>query len=254
MSASAGLSVGSSPLHVLDARVKLIAAAAFSVGTAVLTSAPVAVFALAAAAVLLIAARPPMRAVARRLLVANAFIGAMWLFLPWSVPGEAVAAVGPVELTDAGLARSVLITLKCNAILAAVIALLATSTTGDLAHALRSLRVPRKLVMMFFFCVRYVGRIGGEYRRLADAARMRAFRPRPDRRTYRAFAELAGTLLVRTSDRAGRVYQAMLCRGFRGSFPELHRAPPRRMDLAAGAAIVAFAVLLVLLEWLTMAR
>lgn len=240
---------GDSPLHRLDPRVKVLAAAGLSVATAILTDLFLAVFALAGALCLLLSARVGFRAAARRLALANLFIGVMWLVLPWSVPGRAVATIGHVELTREGLALAGRITVKCNAILMALIALLATSTLADLAHALQRLRVPQRLLMIFFFCVRYLSVIHSEFVRLTHAMKARAFTPAANLRTYRTYANMLGTLVVRAHARAARIHQAMLCRGFSGSFPMLRRFRLRTTDVVAGLMLLAFAGLLAVLQW-----
>jgi len=240
---------GDSAVHRLDPRVKILAAAVLSIAIAALTGLSLAAFALAAAVCLLCLARPRARRVVMRLLFANAFVAAAWLFLPWTTPGRAVGGLGPVTFTREGLSAAALITVKCNAILMTLIALLATSGLADLAHALQRLRVPPKLLMIFFFCVRYLSVIRAEYLRLSDAMKVRAFVPRAGLGAYKMYANMLGTLVVRAHDRAGRIHQAMLCRGFDGRFRALHHLRLRAGDIAAGAAMAAFAALLLVLQW-----
>lgn len=239
-----------SELRRLDPRVKLLAAAAFSVAVAVLNQPLAAAVALAVALRLLAETGGSPSRIARRLLVANAFIGAVWLVLPWSTPGRPIASVGPIALTDAGLRRAALMTLKCNAVLAATMALLATSPLAELARALRWLRTPDRLVMVFVMCARYVSLIHREYVRLTQAMKMRGFVPKTNLRTYRTYANLVGALVVRVHGRARRIYDAMLCRGFRGAFPVL--CPPAfgGRDAAAAAGLFAVTALLPVLEWI----
>jgi cobalt/nickel transport system permease protein len=94
-----------------------------------------------------------------------------------------------------------------------------------LGAALHSLRVPEPIVRLFVLTVRYLAVIGGEARRLQEAMRARAFRPGSNRHTWRSYGNLVGMLLVRALDRAQRVEEAMLCRGFSGRFP--WQEPPR---------------------------
>jgi cobalt/nickel transport system permease protein len=91
-----------------------------------------------------------------------------------------------------------------------------------------------------------------EYGRLADAMKVRGFRPGTNRHTYRTYANMLGALLVRSHDKAARVYEAMVCRGFSGRFPTLKETRLRRVDVAAATAIVAFTAALVVVEWMTM--
>ncbi len=241
---------GSSLLHGLDARAKFVAACVYSIVVAVAGDFLVLVLAVLFSLALLGAARLDAARLLRRLVVVNAFIAFLWLFLPWSVPGQIVAALGPIEITREGLLLALRLTLRCNAIVWACIALLGTSRIVDLAHALRALRVPEKLVVVLFFCVRYIQVVHDEYRRLVDAMRVRAFKPRTNLHTYRTYANLVGTLLVRSHDRGARIYEAMLCRGFRGRFRSLGQGRIRARDIAAAVVVVAFTILLVGLEWI----
>ena len=242
---------GDSGLHRLDPRVKVLAAVAFSVATAILTDLFIAMFALAAGICLLVSARMSFRATAKRLLFANAFIGAMWLFLPWSVSGRAAGSIGPVVLTHEGIGLAALITVKSNAILAALVGLLGTSSLADLAHAFQRLRAPERLIGILFFCVRYVSVLHSEYLRLIQAMKVRGFVPGANLRTYRTYASLLGALVVRAQDRAERVHEAMLCRGFHGTFPVLRRFRLCAADVVAGAVLILFAGCLVVLQWTT---
>ena len=60
---------------------------------------------------------------------------------------------------------------------------------------------------------------------------------------------MLGSLLVRSHERAARVYSAMLCRGFSGRFPILGARNLRASDLVAGVALLLVAALLGVLEW-----
>jgi len=242
---------GDSFVHRLDPRVKVLAAIAFSVTAATLHRPVAAAAALLLAALILLAARLGARAVARRLVLANILVGAAWLFLPWSVPGEPALSIGAVTLTRPGIQLALLITLKCNAILIAMIALLATSDLSAITHALRRLHVPGTLLTVFSLCIRYMSVIGTEFVRLTQAMRIRAFSPRPELRTCRTYANLLGTLVVRSHDRAEQVQRSMLCRGFSGTLPFLREPRLRAADLAAALAMLVFITTMAVLEWMT---
>jgi len=70
--------------------------------------------------------------------------------------------------------------------------------------------------VQLLFLYRYLVLLGEETGRLLRARELRAFgRPLG----LAEFGTLAGHLLIRTWQRAERVYMAMLARGFTGSFP-----------------------------------
>lgn len=232
-------------LSHLDPRMRLAAAAAFSVTTALLTHIPAALTALACGLLLLALSGLHLPPVLKRLLLVNGFVAFLWLFLPFGTPGEPVRSLGPLAATREGLTLALLVTLKANAILLAFMALASAMGVPAVSRALSGLGLPRNLAQLVAFSYRYLFVLGEEYRRLRTAAAVRGFRPRTDLHTYRTYAHLLGMVLVRSLDRSERVYQAMLCRGFDGVFRGLDSPRPGQADAAFGLlSLVAVASML----------
>ncbi|GFM35771.1 cobalt ECF transporter T component CbiQ [Desulfovibrio psychrotolerans] len=227
-------SLGSSRLHRMDARCKLPVACLCALVFALIQSPEAAAAALGYAVLLVAVARLPLFSLLKRLAVVNIFIGLLWLFLPFSTPGTPVTTLGPFTATHEGLQLATLITLKSNAIVLSFIALAATSSITAMGGALRALRVPDKLSLLFLFTWRYVHVIAQEYSRLHTAAKVRGFVPSTAMHTYRTYANLAAMVLIRSWDRAERVNDAMRLRGFTGTFRSLRPAP-----LSGGDAAIA---------------
>ncbi len=243
-------SEGASLAHRLDPRGKMVVAALFAILIASATTYAVALAGLALALICLALARLPLKKVVVRLLMVNSFIVFLWLVLPLTYPGDPVWRFGPLAATRQGLVFTGLITLKSNAILIALIALIATVPIVTLGQALHNLRLPDKLCHLLLFTYRYIYVFEQEYRRLIQAMKIRGFRPRTNLHTYRSYAYLAAMLLVRSFDRGERVFQAMLCRGFHGTFYSLRNFSWQRRDgIFLVVSLLALAMLLSL-EWL----
>lgn len=242
-------SQGSSLLHSADPRAKVLIAALLSLVLACNTSVPAAWAGLGLGCALVLAARLPARAVALRLLAVNGFVFFLWLLLPFTFPGDPAFRLGPLVASHNGLALAGMITLKCNAILLALIALVATSPVPDLGYALQALRVPPKLCWLLLLTYRYVFVIGAEYQRMHRAARMRGFVPKNNLHTYRTYANLFAMTLVRSWDRSERVSQAMQLRGFNGRFHSLRVFQLRTSDVGLLTAGMASALALVCMEY-----
>jgi cobalt/nickel transport system permease protein len=240
---------GRSPLHRLNPHVKVVTAVVCSVVMAMLTRLDTAAVALGFSVALVAAGRLRPGALLRRLLLPNALIGFLWLTLPWSTPGRAVWTLGPLVVTAEGVRLALLITVKCNAILVAMAALLATCTLHDLAAAVQRLGMPRKLVLVLILGLRYLHVIRDESVRLRQAATVRGFVPRTNIATYRTMGDFLGSLLVRSDDRATRIYGAMRCRGFDGRFPALSARHMRPQDWIAGVCLLLLITGLGVLEW-----
>ncbi len=211
-------STGHSFVHNLDPRVKIIVAILYSIVVAVSNNFSALLPALGVSLFLIVLSKLSIRKVFYRLLLVNGMIIFLWVFLPFTYKGEAWFTIGPLAGTKEGVLYASQITVKCNAILLAMIALLSTTTIFTLGHAMGQLYFPDKIIQLFLFTYRYIHVIFQEYKRLINAMRIRGFIPGTNLHTYRSYAYLVGMLLVRSYDRAERIHKAMLCRGFHGRY------------------------------------
>lgn len=205
-------------------------AALFSLCVALLREPAAAAAALALSCTALALSKPPLGVLARRVAVVNAFVLFLWATVPATMPGEPVLAMGPLSFSREGVALAGLVTLKSNAILLAFLALVTTMDSPTMGHALDRLGVPPKLAFLFLFTYRYLHVIAEEWHRMVTAARLRGFVPRTGMRSYRTIAHLLAMVLVNSFDRSGRVYQAMILRGFAGRFASVASFRAGRSD------------------------
>lgn len=240
---------GPSAIHHLDPRVRIVLATVFSIVTALLSGFPALAVALLFSAAAVLCARLPLGPLLRRLALVNLFILFLWVTLPLTFGGTAIWHVGPLPLSREGVLLAARITLKSNAILLVLVALVATMSFATLGHALGRLHLPSKILQLLLLTYRYIFVIEQEYTRLSRAARIRGFRPGTNLHTYRTYAYLLGMLFIRAFERAQRVHQAMRCRGFRGRFHSLQRFALGPQDWAVSLLMVFTLLVMVTLEW-----
>ena len=224
-------STSSSPLHRLDARVKLLAGLALVVVIALCRTFPTACAGLILALLLVLVAHLNLKMVSKRLLLVNGFVLFLWFTLPLTYPGATMFAVGPLEFSREGILMAALITVKTNATVLILISLVATSSLAALGQALVRLRVPTKLCLLLLFSYRYIFVIHQEYLRLVRAARLRCFKATTNLHTYRTTGYLFGMTLIKSHHRAQRVKQAMALRGFQGQFHTLYESPVGKNEI-----------------------
>ncbi|MGA1845450.1 MAG: cobalt ECF transporter T component CbiQ [bacterium] len=241
---------GSSIIHRLDPRIKIPVAFFFSMVVAVSSSWGLLSLSIIFSAVAILMARINMGRLARRLMVVNGFILFLWLFLPFTYPGHTLFSLGPLQATREGIHYALLITIKSNVIILACIGLLATSSIFSLVHALSHLRVPDKLIQIFFFNYRYIHVLHREYQRMKNSMKARCFRPGTNLHTYRTFAYLVAMLLLKSYDRAERVYKAMLCRGFKGRYHVLDHFTLAPADVVIGGTMFMYIMGMAVCEWM----
>lgn len=234
-------------IDALDPRTRLLTALVFAV-VVVLLDAPLALaVALGLAAGLGIAARLPAGATLRKLAALDGFMVMTLVTLPFTVPGDPWLALAGLPASWEGTRQAIIILLKGNAGVLAVLALVGTMDAVVLGHAMARLGAPDKLVHVYLFTIRYLDVLNREHQRLRTAMKARAFRLRTDRHTWRSFGWLFGMLMVRSIERAERIVAAMRCRGFDGRLRPLRedRGFRRGDRLFALASVAGMALLVV---------
>ena len=222
---------GTSVLHRIDPRVKIIGAICYITTVALIHSYISLICAFLFALTMLMTARLPMAAVFKRILLVNGFTLFLWITLPLTYGGEHTYHFWSLTLSQEGINLAARITLRTNTIILTIIALLTTSTIANLGSALDRMRFPKKICFLLLYSYRYIFVIHQEYLRLLRAARMRSFSPKTNLHTYKTYAYLFGMTLVKSYNRAQRVHQAMLLRGFNGRLVSLYRYDIGKTDI-----------------------
>jgi cobalt/nickel transport system permease protein len=236
------------PVQDLDPRLRIGLATILAVVVVSLNTLPALLAAVAVSVFLAIKVGLAVGPTLNRLAAVESFMVVILAFLPFTVPGQAVFAIGPFPASAEGLHQAARIVLTANAVVIAVLALVGTLEPAVLGHALARLGVPEKVVHLMLFTIRYVPLLRDEYDRLRQAMKARGFRARGTLHTWRSLGWLFGMLLVRSFERSERILDAMKCRGFQGRYHLIDNPVLRPSDgwfaLAMGSALI----LLVLIE------
>jgi cobalt/nickel transport system permease protein len=188
-----------SPVTALGARIKLLCWAGMSVALVLCPARYGIPVAALITAVLWGLARLPLRLAAKRLMQLAPFL--------------LVIALSALFRKDGGV---LFLVLTAKAALAVLLTLILISTTRfvRILEALRQLRVPALLVDLLSFMYRYTFVLEDQVLRARRASEARSARPVPWRMRWRVFSHILGAVLIRTYERAERVYLAMCARGY----------------------------------------
>jgi cobalt/nickel transport system permease protein len=235
----AALPCPDSPLRRLDPRWKLAALLPAAVAVAALRTWPAAVAALAGALLLAVLGRLPPRWYLQRLGAVAVFLLVFAGSLPFLLTGPGRTwDWGPLHVSEYGFGAALLLTAKALALVTLMLVLFTTAPLDATLKAAHALRLPGLLVQLVMLSYRYLFVVADELARLRVALRVRGYRNRASRHSYHTVGSVAGSLLVRSSERAERVGQAMRCRGFDGCFRSLAEFRTTPADVAAFVLIV----------------
>jgi cobalt/nickel transport system permease protein len=242
----------SSPVHALDARVKLVLALAFilTVSLTPVGAWPVYALLFAVSLSVVVASRLGVGFVLKRAAIALPFALAAVPML-FTGPDPRIA-LGPLAISQPGLVRMTSIFIKSYLSVQMAIVLASSTPFPSILMALRALRLPKIFVAIFGLMWRYLFVLADEAGRLLRARDARSAATADARRTGGSIAwrarmtgGMAGNLLMRSFERGDRIYDAMNARGYDGEVRVLRQ--PAIPGHAWGVLIAGLVILTALL-------
>ncbi|MBQ9058194.1 MAG: energy-coupling factor transporter transmembrane protein EcfT [Atopobiaceae bacterium] len=152
--------------------------------------------------------------------------------LPAILLGQSTSAVrlGVKALVSTGLAMEVAL----------------TTPASQLTGALRSFKVPNLVIMTIDLTLRNIVLLGERALETLIALNLRSVGKDSDKRS--SIGGVGGTLFIRASVSAQDTYDAMVCRGFDGTYDPTSRTTFRRIDLLWVGSTILLALLFLHLE------
>ena len=151
-----------------------------------------------------------------------------------------VVLLGSIPVTE-GLISSLGILVRAFLSVAAVLTLIAVTPFPQLTGALGRLHVPGMLIALLEMTYRYVGVLMDEAGHMSDAYHLRA--PMHKGLEMRHMGPFVGSLLLRSFDRAERIYGAMRCRGYGGQWRVGRGTPMTTRDVCYFILVLGSSVL-----------
>jgi len=168
----------------------------------------------------------PVKPILKRILFVMPFIMGVGILNP--LFDHQIVDFGGIALSR-GWITFFSIFIKCGLTVTAGLLLMATTVMERLAAALRILRIPRLFVLQLLLTYRYISVLMEEVARTIRAYSLRAPEHKGIHRSV--WGSLTGQLLLRTFDRAQRIYRAMCLRGFTGEYNSWENVPIKFSDL-----------------------
>lgn len=155
----------------------------------------------------------PLKPLLARLLIIEPFIIGIGILNP--LFDQEIIMIGNLSLVRGWLTFASLL-IKSTLTVSAALLLVSTTGMDKLAASLRMFKVPKIFIVQLQLTYRYISVLLEEGSRMVRAYKLRS--PGSRGIEIKAWGSFAGQLLLRTIDRAERVYQAMCLRGFTGEY------------------------------------
>ncbi len=243
----------SSPVHKWDPRIKLVTTV-FLIFTAVLVKSIVSMlFLFLIIMVLGMLSQLPMRSyLGRATFFIPFFAGIIALPLLFITPGTQVFSfeLGAYRfiITREGLATAFHFVFRVWLCVASTILLLLTTEFPRVIQGMQKFKIPKAFTMMLSITYRYIFLSIDELLRMLRAREARTFGKIGTIRSAKLVAGVISTSIGRSYERGERVYQAMLARGFDGSFRAFNDLKLRLPGVIGGFLLIMASVIIVLAD------
>jgi cobalt/nickel transport system permease protein len=221
---------GDTLLHHLDPRAKLITTLLFIVAVVsfnkytILAFIPFFIYPM----VLISAGGLPAGYFLKKVLQVSPFAILVGIFNP-IIDREIIYHIGSIGISG-GWISFLSILLRFFLTVTAALILIALTGFNTVCQALTRLGVPKPFVLQLLFFYRYIFVLVDEAERMEMARSLRSFNSKA--RPFGVFISIIGHLLLRSFDRAERIYLAMCCRGFDGNIRLIKTIKAGWKDLA----------------------
>ena len=168
----------------------------------------------------------------KKLLLVSPFAVMIGIFNPL-IDRDILIGLGGIGISG-GWVSFVSVLIRFTLTVGVALTLIAVTGFNAVCMALDKLGTPRVFVVQLIFLYRYVFVLVGEAARMVRARSLRTFESGGS--GIKTYGPLVGHLLLRTMDRAQRIYLAMCCRGFDGEIRILKslRFGPREIGFTVG--------------------
>lgn len=188
---------------------------------------------------LLAAGNIPLHAISKKVLFVSPFAVFIGIFNPLLDTDILVTPLGiPVS---GGWISFLSILMKFILTVSTALLLIAVTSFPGICEALERMKLPKIFVLQLLFLYRYIFVLLEVALRMLRAREARSFGKKG--KEIKTFTRLISVLLVRSVERAERIYQAMLSRGFRGEIRVAKRHRSGIADFLFAVTAVALFVL-----------
>jgi len=230
-----------SPIHGLEPRIKIISFTILIFSVVFIENINIAVLSLFIALSILLVSRLPLKFILKRVKVILVFVVPILVLMPFTVPGEVLWSCGLLTVSKEGLYFGFLVAIRSLTAIILVITLLGSQKFETTLKGLALLKIPDIIIQMLLFTYRYIFVMIDEFICIWSAMRSKGYKFRTNMSGLKVIGNLIGVLLVKSYERAERVYMAMIAKGYSGKPVSFAQFSITGKDYFAGIIIISLA-------------
>ncbi|MBN1133790.1 MAG: cobalt ECF transporter T component CbiQ [Methanosarcinaceae archaeon] len=232
-----------SPIHQFDPRAKIISFSILIFFVVFVNELDIAVINLFFSFILIFISKLPIKFVLNRIKWVLLFVLPFLIIMPFTAGGSELMTIDGIKMTYEGLVLGMLIVLRATSAVMLILTMLATMRFDTTIKALYMLNVPGLLIQMLMFTYRYIFVFLDEFLRMWRAMGSKGFKLKANMYALSMLGNVVGMLIVKSYERADRVYQSMISKGYTGNPKTMVKFNMVAKDYAIAFLLISIAIL-----------
>ena len=155
---------------------------------------------------------------------------------------------GGFPIEESRVTFASLIVLKAVTAMTIMTILLTTQTIDQFVRSLAELKIPPIIITILLLSYRYVFLFFEDIQRMQVALKSRFFSGKITWRNLNTYGQLTGALLLRSLDRADKVYNAMRARCFDGNYKYTQKSSITKYDVLKSSTVIMLVTIIIIIE------
>ncbi|MFV9629692.1 MAG: cobalt ECF transporter T component CbiQ [Methanosarcinales archaeon] len=238
----------SSPIHRWDPRLKIVSIFVLIFSIMLLYNLILVVITMCFAIMLVFLSKIPISFILTRLKWVFIFVLPFLIILPFTFLGDGIEIAHFLGITlyyrgVEYVIYALMIMIKALTAVMLIFPMIGTSRIDITIKALEGLHIPNKLIQMFAFTYRYIFVLSDEFTSMERSLKSRGYKNRASLFSITSISKAIAMLLVKSYERADRVFYAMRSKGYTGTVTTLHEFTLRPQDWLNTIIVIGFAIL-----------
>jgi cobalt/nickel transport system permease protein len=233
----------SSPIHQFEPRAKILTFSALIFSFVLINDVRIAAFYLIFSLFILMISKLPLRFMFKHIKWVFLFVLPFLVVMPFTVEGSEILRINGLVITYEGLRYGILVTLRALSAVILVFVMLGTMKFDTTIKALHMLKVPSSLVQMLMFTYRYIFVFIDEFTSMWKAMNSKGFKLKTNLYSLSTTGKIVGMLIVKSYERAERVYNSMVAKGYTGNPMTMTKFKTGGKDYVLSISMIAVGIL-----------
>ncbi|AKB85654.1 cobalt ECF transporter T component CbiQ [Methanococcoides methylutens] len=203
-------------IHRFDPRAKIITFTLLIFSFVFVEDIRIAFASLLFAFCILLLSRIPLGFMFHRMKPGLFFVLPFLVVMPFTVAGDVMYSYHGISMTYEGLYYGGLVFVRAATSIMLALTMLGTTKMDTTMKSLHSLKIPSHFVQTLMFSYRFIFVFIDEFRSMWTSMAAKGFKLKANRHSLSIIGNIVGMILVRSYERAERVYHSMSSKGYTG--------------------------------------